>query len=122
MEEDVSVGLIDAGDLIGCPEVALVRASFDLLERSHAHLSIPNEHNDQVFDGLSLLQKYFFEVLIFPRAANNMPQAFSLFLLVLIVHPHVLISQDYDLFVDGEDIEYLLVFEGDLHNQFLEMR
>lgn len=121
MEEDVAIDLIDADDLIRCPEVALIRASFDLLERSQAHLSIPDEHDDQVFNGLPLSQKYFFEVLIFPRAANNMPQAFSLFLLVLIIHPHVFIRQNEDFLVDLEDIQDLLMFEGYLHDQFLEM-
>lgn len=121
LEEDVAVDLIDADDLIRCPEVTLISASFDLLERPQAHLPIPDEHDDQVFDRLPLSQKYFFEVLIFPRAANNMPQAFSLFLLVLIIHPHVLIRQNEDFLVDLEDIQDLLMFEGYLHDQFLEM-
>ena len=51
-----------------------------------------------------------------------MPQAFSLFLLVLVVDSHVLISHDEDFLVDLDDIEDLLVFECDLHGQLLEMR
>lgn len=100
LEEDVAIDLIDTDDLIWCLEVALIRASFDLLEGSQAHLSIFDENNKQIFDGLPLLQKYFFEILIFPRAASNMLQAFSHFLFVLIIHSYILIRHNEHLLVD----------------------